>query len=173
MKVTARAGGGEFKREAVTDKEGRFHLGDLPAGTLTLLFVHPEYVPLEGVEEEIVVGARQEMSVELDPGKLIKGDVRSRREDLPVAGALIKAGLKEVRTDESGHFEMRGVPAKLVRLQVTARGYLRHQRSINLSGSRQEAEVAIQLESGAEIYGTVHDEEGRPIVPSWRSHGGR
>jgi hypothetical protein len=177
VQIRARTPTGSYDRETVTDSAGRFAFPDLPHGLLLLDLVCANYVSRLGIEQEIRVGEHHDLRLELDPGKRIRASIRSAADDLPIAGAQIRSGNSSARTDDMGRATLRGLAAEGHRLQITARGFLPGERNVNLSGSREEAEVEIRLSAGATIYGVVTDDRSDPVtgakIKLFASWGGR
>lgn len=165
VQITATSKGADINREVRTSPEGTFELVDLPAGTLHLSLRHPDFVSRGEVAHSIETAGTHSTVIALDPGKVIRGTVHSKDDGFPIKGARVALDdHKRVTTDGQGRFVLRGLPEEALRIQVTATGYLPQRLRVNLSGSRKEARLEVELAEGAEVYGRVTDTTGEPVV---------
>lgn len=70
---------------------------------------------------------------------------------------------RSVRSDEQGRFELLGLPAAPLRLEVQAREHARWCETLDLSDGRAR-EHNVQLQAGAALTGIVTDETGAPLA---------
>ncbi|PIE25335.1 MAG: hypothetical protein CSA62_01305 [Planctomycetota bacterium] len=97
-KMKARFGGsGEIPRETPEPKrhaEGRFVAKNLQPGSYVIDVSAPGYVPIAAGVYQLEAGAALgEITIRLEPGAAIKGQVRSRKDARPIAGALVRLEL--------------------------------------------------------------------------------
>lgn len=175
--IILRAQKGAHVRRAKTPADGVHRFVDLPAGVAVLEFDHEEYVPKAGVERSLELGESATVTVELDAGKTIKGQVLSSDEQRPIEGAIVTVRKKKATTDSGGRFLVKGLAAEPHEIQTVAEGFLANQRSVNLAGSRRQAEAEIYLDRGATVRGRVVNESGEAVVGAelkiFESWGGR
>ena len=166
VSVVLRAPKSALLRRGKTGADGLSRFVDLPAGQMLISSEHDEYVPRENVERILDVGEAAVFALELDPGKSIKGQVLSSEEQRPIEGATIVVLKKKAVTDAGGRFLVKGLAPAPQQIQTVAEGYLANERSVNLAGSRAQAECEIFLERGATIKGRVVNDlgEGLPDV---------
>jgi thiol-disulfide isomerase/thioredoxin len=115
MKVTALRNDG-LRRNSVSDADGKFRLAVMP-GTYWLVFEgSDDFAPIAGEREQVVVGVDSDPSpVELAACRTVTVSGTVFDEDWqPVADAEVRAGpsSKKAITDESGRFELGGVPSR-------------------------------------------------------------
>ncbi|HYC78694.1 MAG TPA: carboxypeptidase regulatory-like domain-containing protein, partial [Planctomycetota bacterium] len=161
---TLRSTAGGFVKKRRSEADGRVEIRDLPAGAAVVAADHADYVPRTGVETTFEVGAVTTLSVELDPGKSIKGQVLSADEQRPIEGAVVAVGKKKVATDAAGRFTVKGLAPQSHGVQTTAEGFLANERQISLAGTRQFAESEIYLDRGATVKGRVINERGEGVA---------
>jgi protocatechuate 3,4-dioxygenase beta subunit len=154
---------GAMIRKLVTSAAGEFRLQDLPAGKLAIGVDHDLYVPRAGIEQIMQAAEPASITIEMDSGKSIKGQVMAAEDSRPIEGAIVTVRKKKTVTDPTGRFVVRGLESENQQLQVAAEGYQADQRPVNLSGSRVEAVAEILLNRGATIRGRVQNEKGEPV----------
>lgn len=174
-RLTLRRAKSTWSVSVVTDEEGNYTFDAAPAETLYLTTEHPEFVPRQDEEIALVAGDAVEREIKLDPGKKIHGRVINPQ-DVPVEAAVVRIDGRQTETDIQGEFEIGGLGPKSQNIQVIADGFLTHNARLNLSGSREEAEVEMKLSLGGTVRGTVMDDTGKPmpdvevkIFESWGS----
>ncbi len=164
-----------FGRDLKTDALGHFEQAGLPAGELTLFACY------EGLldsgkhtftlgEDETLVG----VVLVLTQGLSLRGRVFANDTGLPVAGAFIDAtlltdptvpvvfGQTKAKTDAAGEFTLPALMPGAWGLEVRKRdAYLVHQCDILVSGD--DAPLAIGLDRGVSLTGTVLSADGAPV----------
>ncbi len=116
--------GGELppRALAITDAEGRFHLSGCESGASRLLVSHEDNVPFDQ-QITALPGQRNEHIVRLARGTLVAGTVYGSdgkpAADIPLRLAASHPWLAcETRSDSSGAYVLRGVPAGTARITV-------------------------------------------------------
>ncbi len=159
-------------RGEVTDEDGRVAL-DLPAVPLLLLVDHEPFAPWA---EEVDPRGRPAV-VRLSAGRSLHGSARSG--DRPVAQGRVCATWRpphagwrrdwHLETEwqrcadlgEGGAFRLTGLPQASIELEVRAPGYLPLRRTFDPRA--MEGAVALDLERGTLLVGTVTGERGAPV----------
>jgi len=161
-------------RRTTTDGSGRFEIRDVPSGACRIAAIAPGLAPASLAVEVPVDPDGVEVSIELDPGSRVEGQVRSGGD--PVAGAQLKlwiAGeasawhqggrpLREAATDEAGRFSLEGLPAGgKVRILVRASGH----RPQEISAIPAEGKLlSIELVPGSFVSGRVMTSSNLPVA---------
>ncbi len=164
-----------------TDQEGRWRCTMVPRGSdssieLGLRVSHPDCAdsawqtlgavhPFMGADShELVEGTHLTI---LQRSKRVAGVVQDHR-GTPLPGARVTVGepdkpwLREVRTDNAGHFDLGGLarPGQW-QVEVVAPGH-RPQDQL-LKPGRDWSAMALELEAGQVLRGVVQDTQGRPL----------
>jgi protocatechuate 3,4-dioxygenase beta subunit len=180
--VSLLAAGGERELPAsgsllriVADREGRFEVADLAAGSYDLRVAAPGFAPTLVRGVPVRAGAVDLGTVVLHPGAEIAGTVTDPdgqpiadatvriTPDSPVAVRLSAAGEEErkVVTGADGSFRLQDLaPGGPVSLKVWKTGY----RPISQAVAMPTAEpVTIVLHPASKVAGRVLDEDGEPV----------
>ncbi len=122
----------EIGRLQISQADGAFEFGQLRPGTYRFRVQATGLAP--GFSDRVVVqpGARRSgVEVRLHEGAMVRGTVRVMGSQEPIAGALVELleptsllPSNTVRTDASGNYELRGIPAGRHSLRVTHERYL-------------------------------------------------
>jgi hypothetical protein len=148
----------------VLDASGRFEIGDLPAGTLSVSASAPGHLPSPEVEVTVPEGGgAAEVELRVGVGGRVAGRVVDRASGRPLPGAratlegdgasppsLLDAGASAL-SDAQGAFLVTGVPARTVTLHVEAEGH--HSRivtGIEVPEGGQAGPVEVKLSPLAE-----------------------
>ncbi|MEZ6197530.1 MAG: carboxypeptidase-like regulatory domain-containing protein [Planctomycetota bacterium] len=161
-RLTLRKNKSPWSHSVVTDEEGRYSFHGVFAEVLYLTVEHADFVTLQDQEIALEIGLANERKVELDPGKKIRGVVKSPQ-GVPVERAIVRISGREAETTFVGEFAIGGLATAQQNVEVIAEGFLTHYTSINLSGSREEAEVEITLSTGGTVEGAIYDDAGTPL----------
>jgi protocatechuate 3,4-dioxygenase beta subunit len=148
-------------RETYTDEEGRFELGDLTPGPVTLEIHHDCCVPVTRTVTVDVAGSH--LDIMLPQGLLVRGHVL-REDSRPVAGAAVTARNTEDGrvsepqvTNEAGNFEIKGLIAGKYLLYAAFPG-------LQLTGQDVLADLtAASVENAAIVLGEGVALKGRVI----------
>lgn len=146
-----------IRRRVKSGPDGRWVLDGATPGEAALLIETPEY---GRVQRSLTLGGeRVDLGdIVLQPPVRLQLVVRDGRE--PVKDAVVRAGGREVRTDESGVANLRGLHAdEVLRLVVTAEGYV--PAAISLQPRLPDQQV-VQLERSVRVHGVVVGDEGSP-----------
>lgn len=102
---------GMFRSDRPSGPDGVVPMRGLPAGTFWMMVQHPDYLPSEREEVEVLDGQTVRAAVELSLGAALTGEVVDT-EGAPVEGATVVVmprGPSPVTSDASGHFEFRAM----------------------------------------------------------------
>lgn len=167
------------KREVVVDADGWFEFGGVPVEQVYALLAKPETWAAEthlGVEAE--PGEHVEVELALSRGGRIAGTVLDAS-GAPVAGAEVEFELDglqgdvfeelgEVDVADDGTFEILGVPDDVVILRAEAPDHRpRTKRLDPIADGESLTGVAIVLDQGSWIHGTVSFPDGAPAADVW------
>ncbi|HWN66193.1 MAG TPA: carboxypeptidase-like regulatory domain-containing protein, partial [Haliangium sp.] len=109
--------------EVATGADGSFSLAPLAVGSWTLAVTAPGYVPVEAQIVDVKAGREpgqvtaRDVRIQLERGATVAGTVRDANGQR-VAGATVRAGQVEARSDVEGKFRLSDVPTG--RTEVTA-----------------------------------------------------
>jgi hypothetical protein len=122
---------------AFLDPEGRFEMGDLPAGRVRVTAIAPAHAPSEPVDVDIPEppGGPARADVLVSPGGRIVGQVLDRETRRPIPGASVEVegqpepaasilpSRGEAAADADGRFALDGVPSRPLSLFASAPGH--------------------------------------------------
>jgi protocatechuate 3,4-dioxygenase beta subunit len=157
-----------------TGADGRFTLGELPAGKPIHLFV-----TAEGSLPATVQGLRPptaNLVIRLQPGARLAGRVVDENDE-PVAEAGVRlvwqarlegrpvgdSVYRDATTDSTGRFEIRDSPAGVVQVTASARGFMEPSPFEWTVPSPPGAELAIRLRRGVVLQGQIKTTRGEPV----------
>lgn len=159
--------------ETFSDAQGAWRLSDLPAGQGVA--VRAALGALEAKPRGLNTNKLPEKPIELvlAPTVSLKGTVTDITTRRPIAGARVVVRprgapggrtAQTVRTDEQGTFEAFELIPGTWELLPSRAGYLvAEPRTEDLAGAEGEHEVALTLDPGLALAGTVATEQGRPL----------
>ncbi|WP_434379986.1 carboxypeptidase regulatory-like domain-containing protein [Melittangium boletus] len=104
-------GDGIFRSDSSSGSDGLVPMRGLPPGTYAMVAMHPDYQPSERRTVEVLDGQTQKVTVSLDAGKALRGEVVDTQGQ-PVAGASVSVLPRTsaaVTTDAQGRFEVRAL----------------------------------------------------------------
>lgn len=158
-----------------TGDDGTFAAKDLKGESFRVRVEAPGLAPFEA--KEVLLGAS--LKIPLKPGLTVAGRARDLDSKEPVAGATVLACGPETGFGESacrsgvtgddGRFEVKGLAAGSVNLEVVAPRYARATRDgVPVVPSKPDAagstrETVIFLQPGAAVAGRVVDGNGKPV----------
>ncbi|MCB9831489.1 MAG: carboxypeptidase regulatory-like domain-containing protein [Planctomycetes bacterium] len=154
---------GNWRLEATTDESGRFGLPGLPAGKVVVAIEAAEYMPLEDTVVELVAGEVLDRDFDLQPGRAIIGSVIDQ-DGVRVPGVQIRCGQITAVADDIGRFRISGLARSSHSVEFIAAGFLTYWQEVNLSGSRETAEIEVKLSRGGKVQGLVVDDTGKPVA---------
>ena len=164
-----------------TDRTGAFALTDLPPGKYTIgVRYDPASVWQAAVEEvELAEAARvTDLTVTLQRGVLVTGEVRDEATRTPLPGARIcgwlfdrHRGAPEVVTGPEGCFQFYTLPGRVrAHVAVPPEGYLdqaikhsRRDRSVTVGAPGPVTMSPFQLGKARVLRGATVDEQGQPV----------
>ncbi|MCA9719601.1 MAG: carboxypeptidase regulatory-like domain-containing protein, partial [Myxococcales bacterium] len=173
------AAAGPFEPRTTTDEQGAFTLHGVLAGPVTLRASARGYLRSLGGESRTVDGDQDDIVLELDAGRFVRGRVEPpvvaeiTQELSPAAlgvsvaggfGAASKAlNFTRVLSDEDGAFEFGPVEAGALTLRAQAADG--RAGAIDVMVREEGAEdVVIALEERARVSGVVTDARGQPVA---------
>ena len=144
----------------------------LPRGDFQLTASHDDYVATSHMAE--VADKPLTVDFEMIPGGVIRGQVIARDENVPVAGALVRAsggrrggggGESLVRTDADGKFTLRGLGSGELALTAMGRGYAStNPTDVSIGIGEQVDGVRVYVDRAFSISGRVvkqgHKDDG-------------
>lgn len=155
--------------QTVTDAEGRFTVAALGAGTHTLVATDGEHAPTEAAPVTITDRSIVGVTITLKDGGVIDGLV-TRSDSAPARAATVRiigrgaSSVRELRTDEQGRFQARGLPRGFVQLQAESDGGASDVMDVDLGGAADRTEVRLVLDTTDSIAGVVVDSQDHPVA---------
>lgn len=144
----------------VTDADGAFRIGGLPAGRLVVAATHPDFARGTSEPVQVAAGGDATVNVVLSRGVELGGRVSDDRGD-PVAGAeIVGPGGVLAVTDGRGEYRLAHV-ARAMTLSVRAAGYLPGTRAVS-PDERGPFDVTLKKAEGR-LGGEVVDDRGAPV----------
>jgi len=149
-------------RSVPADKDGSFSLQDLEPGPYRLVAAAPGFRPARR-DIGLAAGERRKLStIELQPGREIRGYVRDARSKEGLAGASLSSvdppGAIATTTAEDGSFQLGTDDTERMAVEVSAAGYPATTAEVP-SGADGRAPWVIELTPGGRIRAEVWDEE--------------
>ncbi|HUW60614.1 MAG TPA: sigma-70 family RNA polymerase sigma factor [Candidatus Bathyarchaeia archaeon] len=173
--------GGEFMGARVgipwgqltgVERDGRFVLRGLKEGSYTLIASCAGYSP---VAVGNVEAGTQNLTVKLVRPAVFAGNVTDARTGKPVTvfqlnawtepqvqSETIQTYVINTFSNEQGRFELKNFAAMRVQLKIGAQGYATWKQQVELKEGPNE--IAVQLEPGSVVRGTVTDSQGNPVA---------
>jgi beta-lactamase regulating signal transducer with metallopeptidase domain len=99
-------------------------------------------------------------------GKQLRVQVASKETGRPIAEArvrLVYPDRRAVKTDAAGTARVPGLLAEKHVVVAEAAGFARWSGEVDLGTTAEESAIAVSLEPGGRVEGTVTDESGRPV----------
>jgi hypothetical protein len=168
-------GGDPLRLDVATDERGRFRIGPLLGPTVTLVVRHGDHEELrQGPLASDAAGVQ--IVLQPLPQDTVRGCVRARPDQTPIADALVALVLPEgrgtpVRTAADGTFALRRAAPDAVQVAITARGYLAWRELVQPGAPFLEfdlwpasTDVRLQKRLTAVLSGVVVDERDRPVA---------
>ena len=156
-------GDGIFRSDSSSGSDGLVPMRGLPPGTYSMVAMHPDYQPSGRQMVEVVDGQTLRVTVSLESGKPLSGEVVDTRGQ-PVAGASVSVlprMSEPVTTDAQGHFEVRALkPGRPYLVEARHPGYDQHDR---VQGSAGGEPVRVVLTAREMFRGRVVDQDGGPV----------
>ncbi len=159
-------------RTAATGDGGRFTLGMLPAGALTVRIEHPDYPP-----QRFRAETGEDRRLRLAYGGGFEVVVFDHHTGQNLAGVAVTARgpaaavrpRRDVSTDAGGRLTLTPIDAGRWTLAVEVPGYVRRSLAIDVPAGDRPAQVTardlrLELERGALIAGLVRDRQGNRVA---------
>ncbi|MEP6768468.1 MAG: carboxypeptidase regulatory-like domain-containing protein [Acidobacteriota bacterium] len=159
----ARLGGGAQNTVTNTDADGRFHFDGLPAGRVTVVADHADYLETSRDVDPDKDGA---IDITMGTGGAISGSVVDRDGRTPVAGALVAlnpegdaamyGGGDSTRTDGSGAFLFEHLKSGRFKVSAQSSSGKSAAKEVLLAENQRQDGVLIGMNpAGATVLGTV------------------
>jgi RNA polymerase sigma factor (sigma-70 family) len=166
----------ENQKVATAGLNGAFEFTGLSEGNFTLFAVAPGSSPVR--VEHVAAGTRG-LEVKLEPTAVLTGTVVDAATGSPIpnfnvaynctldvsldVNASALSGKRTV-SDENGRFPIEGLATLPLRASITADECVPWVNTFDHLEGGQENDIAVQLQRGARIEGTVRNENGEPVV---------
>ena len=152
--------------DAWSDELGRLELRGLAPGTARLKALAPGMAPWSGTAK-VIAGGIELLRIELAPECIVFGVVRKAGDEPAVGAQVALVGdydplLPMTFVDESGHYELRGLPAGKVQLEAWKRELGSVRTSLVLTPG-EAVRWDARLDAGRVIVGRVTDDRGDPL----------
>ncbi len=162
-----------------TDRQGRFRLGGLAAGKLTLVISEPGVGRVTWGPEALAAGETKEVELTLQPGSTVSGVVKYD-DGQPAAGVSVlgvtatSMAMAQARTDEQGRFELGPLGAGATMIKASRKEGLsgmldmgtedRSGKKLTLTANQAEKGVELVIARGGRtLSGVVLDPDGKPL----------
>lgn len=167
-RLTITPGGGAESSHATTDGRGHFLVEAMPDGPYRVVVEHADFARLSLAAVE--AGADAHLVLRIGGG--LDGELYDPRTGKPPVDARLTWSSGDDRRAiplTGRRFRMTGLPSGPCRLTVTARGYPRFERDIDLPesdrpGDITRRDVRIEVELGGQVRGRVRDDRGDPVI---------
>ncbi len=170
--------GAEVSRRAQADAEARASFDALPIGTSLRVDVSAEgFVESGGTSVGVRAGEEVETELTLERGVRLAGRVIDPQgEPIPQASLDLHVTLRNSswssgsfgRSDEGGHFDLRGVRAGTIALKAVHPRYVEASLELGeLEPGAERLDLVLTLGSGASIAGRVTWPDGSPAAEVW------
>ncbi|WP_375758841.1 carboxypeptidase regulatory-like domain-containing protein [Corallococcus exercitus] len=152
-----------FRSDRPSGPDGVVPMRGLPPGTYQLMASHPEYLQSGPKAVTVQDGARQQVTVELEAGAQLVGDVVDE-DGQPVVGAAMSVSprvAEPTQSDSSGHFEFRALrPDRTYAVEARHAGYEVMERPQGKAGGPP---VRVKMRKRSTFRGRVVDDSGQPV----------
>jgi protocatechuate 3,4-dioxygenase beta subunit len=163
-----------WTEEVFTNTAGEYFFETAPAGTVTFMLAHPEYVDL--MVDRTVEPTGNQVDFEIERGLVIEGVVTHAKGLGP--GADLTVGAKDTnpvvarwtaRTDKDGVFRMVGVRPGRVLFEISGKHVnpIKEVRELGVandfSGSKPGARLEFEVQPAGRITGRVLGRDGQPV----------
>ncbi|MFP2895598.1 carboxypeptidase regulatory-like domain-containing protein [Corallococcus sp. 4LFB] len=152
-----------FRSDRPSGPDGVVPMRGLPPGTYQLMASHPEYLQSGPRSVTVQDGTRQQVTVELEPGAQLTGDVVDE-DGQPVVGAAMSVSprvTEPTQSDSSGHFEFRALrPDRSYAVEARHASYEVMERPMAKPGGPP---VRVKMRKRSTFRGRVVDDSGQPV----------
>ncbi|XXF80821.1 carboxypeptidase regulatory-like domain-containing protein [Myxococcaceae bacterium GXIMD 01537] len=154
---------GVYRSDRPSGTDGVIPMRGLPPRRFKMVVFHPDYLPSEPRDVEVLDGQTQRLDVELPPGAPLTGQVVDTQ-GAPVEGAtltVVPRAAEAVVSDAQGHFEFRALrPDRDYSVDARHASYDAVERA---SGRPGGAPVKVVLQRRESFRGRVVAEDGSPV----------
>ena len=172
-----------LKEPVLSNENGAFSIGSLPAGRFSLKVTHPDYAEKKEAVKLNKEGEEVRVEIALAKGRAVSGIVVDKNSSAPIAGARVeifsgadggllkkifgsitrKSSMTAV-SDSSGRWEIVNLPPGEYRIRATHHDYaVPGSKEIIVKPDADLSSVEISLSSGTRVSGTVKDTSGKAI----------
>ncbi|NOK12515.1 carboxypeptidase-like regulatory domain-containing protein, partial [Corallococcus exercitus] len=152
-----------FRSDRPSGPDGVVPMRGLPPGTYQLMASHPEYLQSGPKSVTVQDGTKQQVTVELEPGAQLTGDVVDE-DGQPVVGAAMSVSprvTEPTQSDSSGHFEFRALrPDRSYAVEARHASYEVMERPMGKPGGPP---VRVKMRKRSTFRGRVVDDSGQPV----------
>ncbi|RKH99526.1 carboxypeptidase regulatory-like domain-containing protein [Corallococcus sp. AB038B] len=152
-----------FRSDRPSGPDGVVPMRGLPPGTYQLVASHPEYLPSSPKSVTVQDGGKQQVTVELEAGAQLTGDVVDE-DGQPVVGAAMSVAprvAEPTQSDSSGHFEFRALrPDRTYVVEARHASYEPMERPQGKPGGPP---VQVKMRRRTTFRGRVVDDSGQPV----------
>ena len=152
-----------FRSDTSSGPDGMVPMRGLPAGTYSMVATHKDYLPSERQKVVVADGQTQKVTVTLEPGAVIRGEVVDTRGS-PVAEASVSVLPRMAEpavTDAQGRFEVRAL--KPGRPYLVEARHAKYDQRERVQGSPGGEPVRVVMEARAMFTGRVVASNGEPV----------
>lgn len=152
--------------EAVTDRQGRWRLEAISAGTYRFRATHGKHAP--GLSEPVTLDGRSEqrgVEIQLRPGGRVTGQVVST-DGTPVGFAAVRVHtgrLRQAFCDEHGEFHIEGLPREKLEMVAVHETATSAVKTVDLSDTANRDGVRLTLDIDGMITGIVVNAAGEEV----------
>src|SRR5206468_6435457 len=154
-----------------SDEKGAFRVRGIGAGTYTVTARHPDFAPASAGPIEMHPAERiEDRVIRLPTGVEAAGNVLESESGKPVPDAQVaftarghQGEGKSSRTNAEGAFEVKSLAEGRYEVRASARGYLRGEQQTVDVAAGEAKDLALMLERGGSIAGSVLDPDGKPV----------
>ncbi len=154
--------------EVSSDEKGQFILEGIPKGSFEIYAEHQDFIPIHGMK---VKAEKTELTLTLKKGRTIRGTLRDRKTQAPIAGATVKLGftpVKETISNEDGSFEISGIDERFshrgeLEVRTNHPNYTKGRKKLFLFTITEATKVDFQLQAQKQLNGRVVDSEGEGL----------
>ncbi|HZI07264.1 MAG TPA: carboxypeptidase-like regulatory domain-containing protein, partial [Archangium sp.] len=152
-----------FRSDTSSGPDGLVPMRGLPSGTYSMVATHPDYLPSERQKVVVADGQTQQVTVTLEPGAVIRGEVVDTR-GAPVAEAsvaVLPRMAEPAVTDARGRFEVRALkPGRPYLVEARHSKYDQRERVQGQAGGEP---VRLVMEARTVFSGRVVAANGEPV----------
>jgi hypothetical protein len=152
-----------FRSDTSSGPDGLVPMRGLPSGTYSMVATHPDYLPSERQKVVVADGQTQQVTVTLEPGAVIRGEVVDTR-GAPVAEASVSVLPRMAEpavTDAQGRFEVRALkPGRPYLVEARHSKYDQRERVQGQAGGEP---VRLVMEARTVFSGRVVAANGEPV----------